>query len=579
MNPTLSIAEAERILRMARAASLERGAPKSSPIVPVERGGRLALSFAQQRLWFLEQLGELGSTYHIPQQLRLRGALDRAALARTLARIVARHESLRTVFVRVDGEPEQRILPVEESGFGLVEHDLRGEPHAEAEVERLVARETDAPFDLERGPLVRACLVRLADDDHLLLLTMHHVVSDAWSMGVFTRELSTLYTAFRQGRPDPLPALPVQYADYAAWQRRRVDGDVLREQAEYWTRTLAGAPELLELPTDHARPARQDHAGAILHVELGRELTAGLTALGRRHGTTLYTTLLAGWATVLARLSGQDDVVVGTPSANRARPEVEELIGFFVNTLALRVDLSARPAVAELLAQVKARALEGQRNQDIPFEQVVERLRPARSLAYNPLFQVMFAWQDAAGGALELPGLQLAPAASAPYVTAKFDLMLSLGEDDGRIAGDVEYATSLLEQATVERWVGYLRAVLEGMAADDGRSVDRIPILPEAERALVLREWNATDAAYPREACVHELFEAQVARTPGAVAVVFEGERVTYAELNARANRLAHHLRALGVRPDARVGICVERSVEMVVGLLGILKAGGAYVP
>jgi amino acid adenylation domain-containing protein len=579
MNTTLSIADRERLLRLARAASLERSAPKISPIVPVERGGRLALSFAQQRLWFLEQLGELGSTYHIPMRLRLRGVLDRAALARALERIVARHESLRTVFVLVEGEPEQRILPVGESGFRLVEHDLRGDPHADAEVERLVAREADAPFDLERGPLVRTRLVRLADDDHLLLLTMHHVVSDAWSMGVFTRELVTLYTAFSQGEPDPLPALPVQYADYAAWQRHRVKGEVLDAQAAYWTQALAGAPELLELPTDHARPARQDHAGAMLPVELGRELTAGLKALSHRHGTTLYMTVVAGWAAVLARLSGQDDVVVGTPSVNRARPEVEELIGFFVNTLALRVDLSARPTVAELLAQVKTRSLEGQRNQDIPFEQVVERLRPARSLAYSPLFQVMFAWQETAGGALELPGLTVDPAAYAPHVSAKFDLLLSLGEADGQLMGKVEYATSLFEQATVERWVGYLRAVLEGMVADDALGVDRLPMLPEAERALVLREFNDTWREYPREACVHELFEAQAERTPSGVAVVFEGDRVTYAELNARANRLAHHLRALGVGPDARVGICVQRSVEMVVGLLGILKAGGAYVP
>ncbi|HEU0076257.1 MAG TPA: amino acid adenylation domain-containing protein, partial [Longimicrobiaceae bacterium] len=273
-------------------------------------------------------------------------------------------------------------------------------------------------------------------------------------------------------------------------------------------------------------------------------------------------------------------MVIGTPSANRGRAEIEGLIGFFLNTLPLRVDLSGTPTVAGLLDRVRGLALDAQRNQDIPFEQVVERLRPVRSLAYSPLFQVMFAWQNAeGGGALELPGLTLAPADAAPSVTAKFDLLLSLWEDDGRIAGAVEYATSLFEPATVERWVGYLRAVLEGMAADDGRSVDRIPILPEAERRQVLREWNATDAAYPREACVHELFEAQAARTPGAVAVVSEAGRVTYAELNARANRLAHHLRALGVGPDARVGICVERSVEMVVGLLGILKAGGAYVP
>ncbi|HYR08675.1 MAG TPA: amino acid adenylation domain-containing protein, partial [Longimicrobium sp.] len=580
MNPTLSTTEIERILKLARAASLERTAPQGSPIVPVERGGRLALSFAQQRLWFLEQLGELGSTYHIPQQLRLRGALDRAALARALERIVARHESLRTVFVLVDGEPEQRILPVEESGFGLVEHELRGEPNAQAEVERLVAREADAPFDLERGPLVRAALVRLADDDHLLLVTMHHVVSDAWSMGVFTRELSTLYTAFSQGQPDPLPALPVQYADYAAWQRRRVEGEVLDAQAAYWTRTLAGAPELLELPTDHPRPARQDHAGAVLHVELGRELTAGLTALSHRHDTTLYMTLLAGWAVVLARLSGQDDVVVGTPSANRARPEVEELIGFFVNTLALRVDLSARPTVGELLAQVKARAMEGQRNQDIPFEQVVERLRPVRSLAYSPLFQVMFAWQNAGGGrAPELPGLQLDPADAAPRVNAKFDLLLSLWEDDGRIAGAVEYAVSLFERETVERWLVYLRRVLEEMAADDSKPVSRLQLLGDAERARVLEAWNRTERPYPRGVCIHELFEAQVRERPDAVALVWGGAELTYQELAARANRLAHHLAGRGVGPEARVGVMLERGVELIVSLLAVLKAGGCYVP
>jgi amino acid adenylation domain-containing protein len=580
MKPTLSITERERILKMARAASLERGAPRSSPIVPVERDGRLALSFAQQRLWFLEQLGELGSTYHIPTRLRLRGSLDRAALARTLERIVARHESLRTVFVLVDGEPVQRVLPMEESGFQVVEHDLRSSPDAEDALDRLAQDAADAPFDLERGPLFRAALARLADDDYLLMVTMHHVVSDAWSMGVFIRELITLYLAFSRGEPDPIPELPVQYADYAAWQRRWVEGEVLEAQAAYWTRTLAGAPELLELPTDHARPARQDHTGASLQVELGRELTASLTELSQRHGTSLYMTVLAGWATVLARLSGQNDVVVGSPSTNRARPEVENLIGFFVNTLALRADFSGAPTVAELLAQVKARVIEGQRNQDIPFEQVVERLRPARSLAYSPLFQVMFAWQSSTGSAaVELPGLSLAPAASPPQVTAKFDLLLFMGDTAGELTGKVEYATSLFERSTVERWVGYLRAVLEAMVADDTLAVDRLPMLPGAERALVLREFNDTRREYPREACVHELFEAQVERTPDAVAVVFEGERVTYAELNARANRLAHHLRALGAGPDTRVGICAERSVEMVVGLLGILKSGGAYVP
>ncbi|HLL45402.1 MAG TPA: amino acid adenylation domain-containing protein, partial [Longimicrobiaceae bacterium] len=529
--------------------------------------------------WFLEQLGALGSTYHIPTRLRLRGELDRGALARSLDRIVARHEALRTTFPTVEGEPVQRIAPVEESGFRLVEHDLQASPAAADELRRLVSDEASAPFDLAQGPLVRGRLVRMAADDHVLLLTIHHIVSDGWSMGVLFRELGALYAAFARGEGDPLPPLPVQYADYAAWHRRWVEGPVLEAQAEYWTQALAGAPELLELPTDHPRPAKQDFAGASVKVELDEALTAALKTLSQRHGTTLFMTLLAGWAAVLSRLSGQDEVVVGTPTANRGRAEVEGLIGFFVNTLPVRVDLSGAPTVAEALGRVKARALEAQQNQDIPFEQVVELVQPARSLAHSPLFQVMFAWQNAPASRLELPGLSLAPADAAPHVNAKFDLLLSLSEDDGRIVGEVEYATALFDGATVERWLGYLRRMLEAMAADDGPGIDRLPMLAGTERRQVLREWNATEAAYPREACVHELVEAQVERTPGAEAVVFEGERVTYAELNARANRLAHHLRALGVRADTRVGICVERSVEMVVGLLGILKAGGAYVP
>ncbi|HEU4557299.1 MAG TPA: non-ribosomal peptide synthase/polyketide synthase, partial [Longimicrobium sp.] len=548
-------------------------------IAPVDRTAAIPLSFAQQRLWFLEQLGNLGGTYNIPMRLRLRGDLDRGALVRSLDRIVARHEALRTTFRAVDGEPVQHIAPVEESAFRLVEHDLRALADAADELRRLVSDEASAPFDLEQGPLIRGRLIRMAADDHVLLLTMHHIVSDGWSTGVLYRELGALYAAFSRNEPDPLPPLPVQYADYAAWHRRWVEGEVLQRQADYWTGTLDGAPELLELPADHPRPARQDFAGASLKVELDEALTAALKTLGHRHGATLHMTLLAGWAAVLSRLSGQDEVVVGTPSANRGRGEIEGLIGFFVNTLPLRVDLSGAPTVAETLGRVKGRALEAQQNQDIPFEQVVELVQPVRSLAHSPLFQAMFVWQNASDGTLELPGLAVGRTDAAPQVTAKFDLLLSLSEDDGRIVGGVEYATSLFEQATLERWLGYLRRVLEAMVADDGVVIDRLPMLPEAERALVLREFNDTRREYPREACVHELFEAQAARTPGAVAVVFEGERVMYAELNARANRLAHHLRALGVGPDARVGICVERSVEMVVGLLGILKAGGAYVP
>ncbi|HEX9936892.1 MAG TPA: amino acid adenylation domain-containing protein, partial [Longimicrobium sp.] len=550
------------------------------PIGLVNRGGRLPLSFAQQRLWFLEQLGGLGDTYHIATRQRLRGDLDHAALRHALAAMLGRHEALRTTFVEVEGEPVQRIAPP--GGFRLVEHDLGGHPHAAAELRRLAAEEAGAPFDLEHGPLIRGRLVHLATDDHVLLLTMHHIVSDGWSMGVLTRELGTLYDAFRRGEANPLPALPVQYADYAAWQRSWVAGDVLREQAEYWTAALAGAPELLELPTDRPRPARQDHAGAYVAAVIDEELAAGLKALGRRQGTTFFMTVLAGWAAVLGRLSGQHDVVVGTPSANRGRAEIEGLIGFFVNTLALRVDLSGSPTVAELLAQVRARSLGAQQNQDIPFEQVVELVQPVRSLSHTPLFQVMFSWQDARS---ELPapgpgGAGAASEAAAPsQVAAKFDLSLSLGQAGGRIAGSLTYATALFEQATVERYVGYLRRVLAGMAADADGRVERLQLLSAAERREVTEAWNATAVAYPRDACVHELFEAQVERTPHAAAVVFDGLSLTYAELNARANRLAHHLRALGVVPDARVAVCVERGPEMIVGLMGVLKAGGAYVP
>jgi len=548
------------------------------PIQPAPRDGRLPLSFAQQRLWFLEQLGDQGSTYHIPVRLRLRGTLDRAALVRALDRVIARHEALRTTFPATDGVPEQRIAPANASGFQLAEVELDGQ--AEGALERAMAEEARAPFDLARGPLIRGRLVRVAADDHVLLLTMHHIVSDGWSMGVFTRELSALYAAFREGREAELPELPVQYADYAAWQRRWVEGEVLQEQADYWKRTLAGAPELLELPADRPRPAQVNHAGALLRLELDEELTTGLKALSRRHGTTLFMTLLAGWAATLGRLSGQAHVVVGTPTAGRGRREIEGLIGFFINTLALRVEMDDAPTVAGLLERVKTRALEAQHHQDIPFEQVVELVDPARSLAHTPIFQVMFTWQNTPRGGLALPGLSADSMRSgSAQVQAKFDLALSLQEAGERIVGGVTYATALFDRDTVARYAGYLRRVLEEMAADDARTVDRLALMPASERTWVLEEWNGTDAAYPADSAIPELFEAQVERTPDATAVVFAEDHVSYAELNRRANRLAHHLRSLGVGPDVRVGICVERSLEMMVGLLALLKAGGAYVP
>ncbi|HVG43089.1 MAG TPA: amino acid adenylation domain-containing protein, partial [Longimicrobium sp.] len=582
--PLRALFEGPTVAELAVRVEEMRGAglPVLPPVVPTERTGALPLSFTQQRLWFLEQLGSPGSVYHLHKSLRLRGALDVDALVRALDGVVARHEALRTTFAQVDGVPGQRIAPAAASGFHLVEHDLGGRADAEAELGRLVAAEAHAPFDLERGPLVRGRLIRLAADDHVLLLAMHHLVTDGWSFGVLFDEISALYAAHREGREAHLAELPVQYADYAAWQRRWVEGDVLREQADYWTRTLAGAPELLELPTDRPRPAQVDHAGALLGVELDEALTAGLKALARRHGTTLYMTLVAGWAVVLGRLSAQDDVVIGTPTAGRGRREVEGLIGCFVNTLALRLELSGAPTVAELLGRVKERALAAQHHQDIPFEQVVELVDPVRSLSHGPLFQVVIAWQNLArgdGNTLWIPGLEAGVAMESEHVDAKVDLWLGLWEADDRILGNVKYATALFERATVERHLAYLRRVLEAFVADDLQAVDALPLLPEAERRLVLEEWNRTEAGYPRGLCIHELFEARVRHAPDAVALISGDLSLTYAELNARANRLARRLAALGAAPERVVALALERSVEMVVALLAVTKAGAAFLP
>ena len=561
-HPTLS--SFARTLKTAKRSALPA-------IAPVERSERIPLSFAQERLWFLAHLDPAASrAYHAPFALPLKGALHVPALRRALDEIVARHESLRTTFAVAGGEPVQRIAPPER-GFQLVEHDLRGSRDAAGELEQLSAHEARAPFDLEAGPLIRGRLIALDDDDHVLLVTTHHIVSDGWSMNVFARELSALYAAYRAGETSPLPPLAIQYADYAVWQRRWTSGEALQEQAAYWQRALANAPVLLELPADRARPARQDFAGDDIAIALDAELTAGLAALSRRHGTTLFATLLAAWGALLSRLSGQDDIVVGTAVANRARPELEPLIGFFVNTLALRLDYGGSPTVSEALRRVCAQAVAGQEHQDVPFEHVVELVNPPRSLAHSPLFQAMFVWQSAESGSSAFR--------AATAEAAKFDLTLELAEHGDRIAGTLVYATALFDRATIERYGAYFERILAAMVADDQRELDRITLLSEDERRQVLVEWNATERPYPADVCVHELFEAQAAASPGAVAVSYEGEQLSYGELNARANRLARHLRTLGVAPDVRVGVCAERSLEMVVALLGVLKAGGAYVP
>nr|WP_225040589.1 non-ribosomal peptide synthetase [Rhizobium sp. T1473]MCA0807242.1 amino acid adenylation domain-containing protein [Rhizobium sp. T1473] len=524
---------------------LNRADRKDLPaIVAVSRDEPLALSFAQQRLWFLAQLDEGSTNYHMPLALRLRGALDRVAWQLSLDRLFARHEALRSVFVAPEGQPRVEVLPAD-AGLPLVEHDLSGRADAKAALSDLCREEAHTPFDLSRGPLMRGRLIRMSDDDHVFLLTQHHIVSDGWSMGVLVRELSQLYRAFEAGQDDPLPPLAIQYPDYAAWQRQWLSGERLQTQAQYWRDTLSGAAARLALPTDRPRPAQQSFAGATVPIVIDADLTRGLKRLSRQHGTTLFMTVLAAWAAVLSRLSGQDDLVIGVPSANRGRREIEELIGFFVNTLALRLDLSGAPSVSELLERTRRTALAAQEHQDLPFEQVVEIVQPPRHLDHTPLFQVMLAWQNNTVGSLDLPGLCV-EAAGEGLDQVKFDLELDLGEDGDQIAGSLHYATALFDEATIERQREYLVALLRAMVADAGQPVGRIDILPSDERTYLLEELNRTDADYPSDLCIHELFEQQVRRTPEAVALVHEGEALSYGELNARANRLAHHLIALG---------------------------------
>ncbi|HEX8082244.1 MAG TPA: amino acid adenylation domain-containing protein, partial [Jatrophihabitans sp.] len=534
--------------RLTRRQGLPAGQQVLPPITGADRTRPLDASFAQQRLWFLAQLEGGSEAYHVVEAFSLDGPLDRAALAGALDALTARHEVLRTRLVSVAGALTQLVDPPS-VGFRLRTEDLSGQADAEAELDRIRRAEAAAPFDLAHGPLARGRLVVLGPDRHVLLLTLHHVMSDGWSMDVLARELGALYTALRDGRPDPLPPLPVQYADYAAWQRGWLTGEVLAGQSEFWKQALDGAPALLELPTDAPRPAEQDYRGDQLRVELDAELTAALHALSRRAGCTLFMTVLAGLALVLSRLSGQDEVVIGTPTANRRLTELEGLIGFFVNTLPLRVDLAGDPTGAELLERVRAVTLAALEHQDLPFEQLVELVNPTRSLAHAPVFQVLFAWQNNENAELELPGVEvraLGPASS----VAKYDLTLSLGESDGRIVGVLEYASGLFGVESADRIAGYLRHALAQLAERPAQPAATLPLVGATERLRLVQDWNQT--RQPVRSGIAERFAAQVAAHPDAIAVESSTDQLTYAQLNTAANQLAHHLRALGVTADTR---------------------------
>ncbi|MBW8873677.1 MAG: non-ribosomal peptide synthase/polyketide synthase [Acidobacteria bacterium] len=558
--------------------ALEAGeTPPPPAIEPVPRDRDLPLSFTQQRIWFLDQLMPGSFTYNMPVVIRFRGPLDVATFGRCLDELVARHETLRTTFRVANGQPVQAIAPPAPCPLPVI--DLRALPAAarDAESRRLVRQQIERPFDLSRGPLLRVALERLAADEHLLVLAMHHIVSDGWSMGIFVREAIALYRAFTTGAPSPLPPLPLQFADFAGWQRRWLSGSALQAQLAYWRRQLGDDPPPLELPTDRPRPLTQTTNGRSLSLAMSPALTAAVKDLARVEGATPFILLLSALKALLARYSGQDDLTVGTPVAGRTRVETEGMIGLFINTLALRTGLEGNPSFLEMVKRVRDVSLAAQAYQDLPFEKLVEELRPRRSLNHSPFFQVLFNLQNTPESAADLPGLEL-EFMDLLSRSSKFDLSLSLSERQGAFGGSLEFNRDLFDAATARRMVDHLEILLGNAVAMPERPLSELEILSPPERRQLVQE--ASDSGRPvRPACCHELFEEQARCRPDAPAVSFQGERLTYGELDARANRLAHRLRSLGVGPEVCVGICVERSLEMVVGLLAVLKAGGAYLP
>jgi amino acid adenylation domain-containing protein/FkbH-like protein len=550
----------------------------------LEHAGRSRLSSAQLRLWFTDQIEGENSAYTIPLCVRMKGELDLDALRAALDAIVERHEVLRTTFPNVNGEPMQVI--VQRAQFALQVVDLRGldvpghgAQAREGEVLREMRQELATHFDLSAGPLIRGKLLQLSADEHVLLITMHHIISDGWSLGVLIRELGALYAAQREGRGNPLPALSIQYADYAAWHWQSLSTPRIREQLEYWRECLATAPELLELPTDWRRPAVQSHRGDAVRVALGGELTAELKAFARRHNLTPAMLLFAGWWTALSRLSGQRDIVIGMPVANRRSTQLEELIGFFVNTLAVRVTIEEDMPVAQFLARVRQALLGAYAHQDVPFEQVVEALQPPRSLSHSPIFQVAFAYQNAPRSALQLPGLTLVEQ-DVPVQSTQFDLTLSLQETADEISGTLAYASDLFEAASVERFVSCLVAMLSAIVREPDALLGRLPLMSGEQRLHIVRSLNATkSSSLPGARLVHEIFEKQVERTPDAPAVTCEGRSLTYAQLNRRANQLAWYLKEQGVRIGECVAVVMPRCTQLLITQLAILKCGGIYLP
>ncbi|MCP4261672.1 MAG: amino acid adenylation domain-containing protein [Planctomycetes bacterium] len=578
--PVRTVFELPTVVELSRAiekARLEKGTKVRPSITPVSRDEALPLSFAQERLFFLDQLVPGNPFYNIPMALQITGILNVNALGKSFLEIINRHEALRTSFQNKDGIFQQIIESNLTRQLPIINLESCSEEERDAEIKRIVREEELKPFDLTTPHLLRTVLLRLAEDNHILIVNMHHIVSDGWSMGILIRELTLLYESFLNEESSPLHELEIQYADFASWQRKWLSGKVLESQLNYWKEQLADLPRL-ELPTDKPRPAIASYKGNKVDVVIEDKLTLGLKRLSNEAGASLFMTLLAAFAGLMSRYSGQDDIVLGAPIANRNHQEIESLIGFFVNTQVLRIDISGDPEFKELLSRVRKTALDAYANQDIPFEQLVEELQPERDMSRNPLVQVMFVLQNAPMADIELKDLKIKEL-ELESIMVRFDLEFHLWEVSGELKGALLYSTELFEHHTVVRMVEYFKTMLEEYVKDPCQRVLEVPILTEQERYRLITEWNNTQSRYPQDRCIHQLFEEQVEKTPEAIALVSGQERLTYGELNIRANQLAHYLRDLGVGPEIPVGVFLERSVEMIIAILGILKAGGAYVP
>ena len=573
LSPEKRAALQEMLLRKKNGKTVFQSIPRRSEqnFVP--------LSFAQERMWILNQLEPDNAFYNLSWALRISDFLDISALEKSFDAIRRRHEILRTTFSTKNEMPVQTIAPPSALPLPVIPLEDMQESEQSTEIQRLAAREAGQPFDLTTGPLLRVTLLRLNSEAHVLLLTMHHIISDGWSIGIFIREMTALYETFLIGKNPPFSELPIQYADFAVWQREFLSGDELEKQLDYWKKQLADIPPVLELPWDRPRPAEQAFCGASEHFQISRELTDYLKALSKTSGATLFMTLLAAFATLLSRYTGQEDIVVGSPVANRNREETERLIGFFVNTLVLRTDLSGNPAFTELLAKIKQITLGAYAHQDMPFSRLVEALQPERDMSHTPLFQVMFVLQNMPLGKLEGAGAKV-EVMETETLAAQFDLILEISETPSGLKGMFTYNTDLFDSDRIRRMVGHFETLLKNIAANPESLISELDILTDAERHQLLVKFNDTGADYPRDKTIVDLFEEQVEKTPGNVAVIFDDVELTYRELNERANRVAHFLRdEYHILPDDRVGLLLERSEWMIVGIMGILKAGGAYVP